>query len=65
MFTRVNNDMNVSYQIQVNCKYDDMDDLKKAILDMDNVDNAYSLDSSQLFLGKDYPADYEKCTRVR
>lgn len=59
MFTRVNNDMNVSYQIQVVCKYDDMDDLKKAILDMDNVDNAYSLDSSQLFLGKDYPADYE------
>ncbi|MDE5671714.1 MAG: ABC transporter permease, partial [Eubacterium sp.] len=55
----VNNDMDVPYQIQVNCKYDDMDELKKAILDMDNVDDAYGLDSSQLFLGKDYPADYE------
>lgn len=59
MFTRVNNDMDVPYQIQVNCKYDDMDELKKAILDMDNVDDAYCLDSSQLFLGKNYPADYE------
>ena len=59
MFTRVNSNMEVPYQIQVNCRYTDMENLKKAVRDMDDVDDAYLLESTQLFLGRDYPADYE------
>lgn len=59
VFTRVNGDMDVPYQIQVSITYDNADSMKKAIQEMDYVTDVYGLESHQVYIGDNYPADYE------
>lgn len=59
VFTRVNGDMDVPYQIQINTTNDKVDDIKKAVKEMEHVTDVYGLDSYQVYIGKNYPADYD------
>lgn len=59
MFTRVNSQMDVPYQIEINCTIEDMEKIKTAVLDFEKVEDAYALSNSMLYMGKNYPVDYD------
>ncbi|MDE5996119.1 MAG: ABC transporter permease, partial [Eubacterium sp.] len=59
MFTRVNDEMDLPYQIQISVKNDDKDKLADEIRDMEAVDDVYAVSDVQLYVGKNMDFDYD------
>ncbi|MDE6111153.1 MAG: hypothetical protein K2F65_04465, partial [Eubacterium sp.] len=59
MFTRVNDEMDLPYQIQMYVNSDKKDEIAKDILDMDAVDDVYGIWQDQFYIGKNTKNDYE------
>ena len=59
LFTRVNGDMDVPYQIQINLKADASKTVADDLKDMDNVDDVYTVNSQQCEVGGHIDNDYE------
>ena len=60
MFTRVNDEMDLPYQIQCHIPNEDKDSLAEVCLDMDSVDDAYGLINTMLYIGKNTNMDYTR-----
>ncbi|MDE6660065.1 MAG: ABC transporter permease [Eubacterium sp.] len=59
MFTRVNDEMDYPFQIQMYVDYDKMDEIAKDIRDIDAVDDVYGLNQDQFYIGKNIKIDYD------
>ncbi|MDE5605571.1 MAG: ABC transporter permease [Eubacterium sp.] len=59
MFTRVNDNMDLPFQIEINMQIDNQDKLAEEILGMDSVEDVYSISDVQLYIGKDSNMNYE------